>query len=317
MRFRGTALALALAATFSATGSSHEPEVARGGVRTYETAIVQPPPREPERATEPSRVALEENWRGLGSGCAYLAPTGGVSARDGSVDVVFHFHAGHVTEREMRESGLAAVFVSCGWGQGSGDYAKAFADPTRFDRMTARLIAELAKSSGRADLTLRHTALSSWSAGYGSIGKILAVPRYYARVDAVVLLDSLHGRYKGGAQAPAEGAEAVDIAGLASFVAFAKDAAAGQKAMVITHSSIVPPSYPSAAETAGALLASLRVPIETREETTRAGLTGYYRADVGNLHVRGFRGGEPRDHFAQLHLVGEELRAWVLPRWSR
>ena len=59
MRFRGTALALALAATFSATGSSHEPEVARGSARAHENAIVQPPPREPERATD-SRLAAKD-----------------------------------------------------------------------------------------------------------------------------------------------------------------------------------------------------------------------------------------------------------------
>jgi hypothetical protein len=41
-----------------------------------------------------------------------------------------------------------------------------------------------------------------------------------------------------------------------------------------------------------------------------------YRADAGNLHVRGYRGVGPRDHFDHLHLVGEVLRNWLVPRWN-
>jgi len=41
------------------------------------------------------------------------------------------------------------------------------------------------------------------------------------------------------------------------------------------------------------------------------------RADAGNLHVRGFRGRGPKDHFEHLYLIGEVLRSWVAPRWKR
>jgi hypothetical protein len=41
------------------------------------------------------------------------------------------------------------------------------------------------------------------------------------------------------------------------------------------------------------------------------------RVDTGNLHVRGFRGGGPRDHFQHLYLIGEALMSWVVPRWKR
>ena len=41
------------------------------------------------------------------------------------------------------------------------------------------------------------------------------------------------------------------------------------------------------------------------------------RADAGNLHVRGFKGRGPRDHFQHLYLLGDVLRAWVVPRWKQ
>ena len=42
---------------------------------------------------------------------------------------------------------------------------------------------------------MRRLALASWSAGFAAVGKILAVERYYAMVDTVVLNDSLHSQY--------------------------------------------------------------------------------------------------------------------------
>ena len=41
------------------------------------------------------------------------------------------------------------------------------------------------------------------------------------------------------------------------------------------------------------------------------------RVDSGNLHVRGFKGRGPRDHFQHLYMIGEVLRSWVVPRWKR
>jgi hypothetical protein len=45
-------------------------------------------------------------------------------------------------------------------------------------------------------------------------------------------------------------------------------------------------------------------------------MTEAYHADRGDLHVRGFRGQAAHDHIDQLFLVGEVMRAYVLPRWT-
>lgn len=234
----------------------------------------------------------------------------------------------------MRASGTRAVFVACGFGSGGHGYAAAFEDPTRFGRMMKRLAAEVGRQAKRSGAHARRLALVSWSAGFAAVSRILAVPEWYAATDAVVLLDSLHAPYVASTPPPANkaarGAENVDTRSLSRFIQFARDAAAGRKTMVITHTAIVPPDYASTAETTAALLAAIDVePVmvaegtaasryartAARNATGRGDLVLSVRADAGNLHVRGFRGAGPHDHFDHLHLIGDALRSWVVPRW--
>ena len=270
-----------------------------------------------------------DRWRGLSFG-TYLAPKADFVASDGGVDVVFHFHAGQMAERQMKESGLNAVFVSCGYGIGSGAYADALANPARFGRMLDELVKNLESQTGKTGLHVRHLALASWSAGFAAVSKILAVDRYYAMVDTVILNDSLHSQYKDpNPKTAAQGADRVDLKMMRAFLRFAKDAAAGKKTMAITHSSIVPPDYASSSEATQALLTAIEVPstvvdpgspgsaaTQVASPSWRA-MTLIKRADSGNLHVRGFRGRGPKDHFEHLYLIGEVLRSWVAPRWKR
>ena len=271
----------------------------------------------PELAAPP--IAFDR-WKGLSYG-TYLAPKADFVAPDGGVDVVFHFHAGQMAERQLKESGANAVFVSCGFGIGSGAYADAFASPERFGRMLDELVKNVESSTGKRGLHVRHLALASWSAGFAAVGKILGVDRYYAMVDAVVLNDSLHSQYLDPKpKASAAGAtRTVDPKMIRAFIRFAKDAADGKKAMLITHSAIVPPDYASSTEATQALLTAIEVPSAALlpGEASSRGMTLTKRADAGNLHVRGFRGAGPRDHFDHLYLIGEALTSWVVPRWKR
>jgi hypothetical protein len=300
----GAALLLLLS-TACVRGERAEPTVA------VAAAIAPDPPVPVEvvpAEAEPSKPIVYGAWDGFGPrGCAYLAPR---SARenfvreDGSVDVVFHFHAGQLSDREIRASGVNAVFVSCGWGIGTAPYSDAFADPNRFDGMLRAITRRVGARS------VHKLALVSWSAGFASISKILRVPRYYAMTDTVVLLDSLHSAYTSKGD--------VDERMLSPFIRFATDAARGDKAMVVTHSAIVPPGYASSTEATRALLRAIEVPTDDAGEKDLGSETMRlsYRADAGNLHVRGYRGQGPRDHFDHLHLVGEVLRFWLVPRWK-
>lgn len=285
-------------------------------------ANVEAPAPTPIEA-EPLEFRGERPWRGFGfSRCTYAAPRGAFTTKDGAVDVVVHFHAGQMSERDMKESGLRAVFVSCSYGIGSTGYARAFADPARFDTLMTRLLGAVAKDAHLPPLRLRRLALVSWSAGFAAVSRILRAPRWYDATDTVVLLDSLHARY--------DAEHEVDASSLQRFVRFATDAKDGKKTMVLTHSSVTPPGYASTRETAAALLGEVGVvatavtdaepPFPVAANTaaparTRRPMELATTADQGGLHVRGFRGAGPRDHFDHLHLLDDTLRSWVVPRW--
>lgn len=292
-------------------------------------AVVESPA--PVPAPEPASIEFATSWRGFGvPSCSYLAPANASDfiGEDGGIDVVFHFHAGQMSEREMKASGVRGVFVSCGYGIGTGGYSSAFADPKRFGWMMKRLTSTVGVSAKRRDTHLRRLALVSWSAGFAAIQRILSVPEWYEAADAVVLLDSLHARYVDPpaseasrratfAAASARGAEHVDVRQLRQFTRFATDALAGRKTMVITHSSIIPPDYASTTEATAALLREVGViPVAAvGTEKTARGMALSSHADEGGLHVRGFRGVGPRDHFDHLHMIDEALRSWLVPRW--
>jgi hypothetical protein len=301
MRVAGAALLIALS-TACVRGERATPMVSAA------PAIIEAPP-EPVAivetpAPEPPKNVEFGGWDTFARGCAYLTPKKDFVREDGSVDVVFHFHAGQMSDRDIRASGVNAVFVSCGWGVGTAPYSAAFADPNRFDGMMKTVLKRVGAKS------VHDLALVSWSAGFASIAAILRVPRYYAMVDSVVLLDSLHSAYTSSGE--------VDQKMLSPFSRFATDAAHGRKNMVITHSAIVPPGYASSTEATLALLSAIDVPTEQSDakDIGPEPMRLSYRADAGNLHVRGYPGVGPRDHFDHLHLVGEVLRNWLVPRWN-
>lgn len=279
----------------------------------------------------PSASFEGSSWAGFGvARCSYLAPASEFIAEDGAIDVVWHFHAGQMATADMKASGLRAVFVSCGFGNGfgTGAYSSAFDDPSRFTSMMKSLTRTIGFKAKR-DVHLGHLALASWSAGFAAVNRVLASEDWYEKTDAVLLFDSLHAQYIDLPEdaklktkpVAARGASHVDVTMLRRFIRFAADAAAGKKRMVITHSSIVPPDYASTAEATAALLGEVGVDTATTGSTTNAGPFGLPSmvssvvADEGNLHVRGFRGIGPHDHFDHLHLIGDVVRSWIAPGW--
>jgi hypothetical protein len=166
----------------------------------------------------------------------------------------------------------------------------------------------VAKKSGRSRARARKIGLSAWSAGYGAIQTILSQSYGRGRVDAVILLDGLHGGYAG---------KSLDERQLGPFIHFARAAATGEKFMFVSHSSIIPPGYASTTETAQLLIA--KVGGKPRPATPRAsdpmGLELIGRYDRGNFHVRGYSGNGKLDHCAQIGLYRDVLGVHIKPRW--
>jgi hypothetical protein len=249
-----------------------------------------------------ARLDLAGSWRPLVWGASYLAPDD-VVAKDGGVDVIVHFHGALVVDEEWRASGIDAVVVNMTLpGYGVGVYRDMFASSDRF----GAIVDDAVKRVGGTHV--RRLGLVSWSAGYGGTQDVLSNPHYYAMVDTVVVIDGMHADYVEGL--PDEGDFAV-------FERFARDAVGGQRQMIITHSAVVPPGYASTTETATMLLASVGVSRIEEKKTNARGMVEWYHADSGGLHVRGFRGDGPHDHMDQVHLVGDIVRSFIAPRWTR
>jgi hypothetical protein len=246
--------------------------------------------------------ALGAAWQPLSYG-VYLPPA---NLEGSSVDAIFHFHAGRAAEEDYRAAGLPAAVVSFTLsGFGTTPYWDAMNDPAKFGHMRDELAHALAKRAGH-DVAIRRVALVGWSAGYASIQRIVALERYYADIDAVVLLDGPHTGYVGNTKR-------ANIHTVAPFVRCMHDARDGKKLFVMTHSSIVPDGYASTTEVADALAIDLGAEWTT---DVRPGPRGAMRsADLGDAHLRGFSGHAARDHVIQVHFVRDVLSTWLGPRW--
>jgi hypothetical protein len=275
----------------------------------------------PVAVPTPAHATLDDAWQPL-SYAIYLGPTDPAAYASGTVDVIFHFHAGRAAEAEYRDAGARAVVVAITVdGIGTTPYWALMDDPNHFEHYKTVLVKALSKRAGHP-MSIGRIALVAWSAGYATVQRILAIQRHYDEVDAVILLDGLHTGYTqapGSVQttpvAPGTSRHA-NLVTLAPFVKFAKDAAAGKKLFVFTHSSIATfnEGYASTTEVADALAPELGM---SWSPDPRPGPPGARRsADLGDAHLRGFPGEQARDHVAHDHFVGAVVRTWLLPRWK-
>ncbi len=158
----------------------------------------------------------------------------------------------------------------------------------------------------------RRIALSGWSAGYGSVFRILDRPANVARIDAVLLADGLHAGFEPGNQYDRH----VSFDQMAPFVAYADEAVAGRKLFAVTHSAI-PTPYASTTETADYLLAQESLERSpSKEPAPRPRMLPRTRADSGDFHVMGFAGANEAAHCDHLHAFGETLLPYLKTRWS-
>ena len=263
-----------------------------------------------------SHVVDYDAWHGVSFG-AYLAPKGDFWGDDGGIDVIVHFNAAMLAGRSWQKSHANAVVVSAAFGAfGSGPYQEAMADPTRFGRMIAEVVSTVASQRKHPGLHVRKLGIVAWSAGFGAVGRVLSVPKYFAQVDSLILLDALQAGYKDPTKGSAQGVESVSLTGLDPYIRFAREAQTGKKQLVVTHTSIVPPEYASTTEAALAIVGAVSAPKHESSSQNADGMVRSYRVDQGDLHVHGFRGGGPGDHMRHLHLVGDVVREYLVPRWS-
>jgi hypothetical protein len=253
---------------------------------------------------------IYDGWNGSGMsvGQVLLPHQGGLS-KSGQFDVVIHFHGHEPIRKEFVKQAKGIVLVGVDLGIGSGAYQSAFSAPATFTNLLASVEAAVARHSGRSSAHIRKLALSSWSAGYGAIEQILRQPAG-KKVDAVILLDSLHAGYTD------EQAHTLKEEQLTPFVAFAKRAAAKQTFMFMSHSSIIPPGYASTTEVAGYMVGRLGGKPKKASRQDVLGLDMIDRFDKGFFHMRGYTGDDKPDHCAHIGLIADVVRHHLEPRWK-
>jgi hypothetical protein len=224
-----------------------------------------------------------------------LAPKPG---KGGTAPLLVVFHGGTwVPEVAGAAVGTAVIAVQIA--AASGGYAAAVADPGRF----TSLVEEAERKAG---VRLHPVTLAGWSAGCGAVRELLRQPASVARVDRVVAIDGIHTDYVDGKPGPLE--SRLETGKLEPWLAFAREAVAGRKRLLVVHTEIFPGTFGSTTETADWLLAALGL---RRRAVARWGPMGTALLSdtrAGRLRIQGYAGNSAPDHVDLLHALPDWLR---------
>lgn len=160
-------------------------------------------------------------------------------------------------------------------------------------------------AAAKAVLRWTQITVSGWSAGCQGIRAMLRHESAVRRIDRVLMIDGIHTSYTDGKPGPLESKIDSDV--LRPIAAFAREAIAGRKTMLITHSEIFPGTFASTTETAEWLLRELGInrrailawgPMKTQQLS---------EAKSGAFYLLGFAGNSAPDHVDQLHALADWL----------
>jgi len=215
--------------------------------------------------------------------------------------LLFFFHGGDwlLQLAASKQRDLAVITIQAG--AGSGTYVKLFTDPTRFPTL-------IAAAESSSHLTFTDIAIAGWSAGCGALRQILTDPASAARIHRVLCIDGVHAGYT--TDTPDRLNPQLVPENLAPWLAFGRDAIAGNKRLIITHSEIFPGSYASTTETADEVLRQWNL---TPHAIVRWGpmkTQMLSKTSAGGLLVVGFAGNSAPDHIDQLNSLPEYLH-WL------
>lgn len=306
-------------ASLLALRSSREDAGANAAVAPEGLARLQPP-------APPPPAIRHEGYASIRGGVLFtpdtFRPTGS------SYDLLLHFHGNTQLVRESAEvAGLNAAVAVINLGIGSGAYEDLYATPGVYESLLADIDRALAQR-GLPTPRLRRVALSSWSAGYGAIAKILELRRGTEPLDAILVTDGIHCGFV------PEQPSGLNPLQLASFARAARLAASEQLLFTITHSEIDPIAYASSTATASYLLDAaaghhvdrspasdapphlrLRAAEGAVSKKLEKQMIPTTAASVGELHVRGFRGNTPEHHMAHLLQMASTVLPELVERW--
>jgi hypothetical protein len=226
-------------------------------------------------------------------------PERGVPRDDGSFELALHFHGHELARKEFVGAGVPFVL----FGSSAGNYRSRLSGTQAFSHIVSLVEKLVSDHAGRPARAAR-VLLAAWSGGYEAVGVLLE--QSSRKPDAVLLLDGLHF------------SRARNVASLqmAPFLEYAKQAAAGQGTMFVSHSSIDTDGFASSTESVHQLIAALGGRPLRVEREDPLGLQLVEMFSMGNFHVRGYAGGGKPDHCAHLALYPMVLQH-LQRHWSR
>ncbi len=214
------------------------------------------------------------------------------------VPLLFFFHSPEfIPEIAAEKNGMIAVSITIG--AGSSAYAKPFADRALFGKL-------LLEVEDKAGARLGPITLGGWSAGCGAIREILSTPEYYNQIANTILIDGIHTSYVNGTSGPLE--SDIDTAPLDIYVKLVRDAMAGKRRVIITHTEIFPGTFASTTETADYILSQVGLHPKPILKWGPMGTQELSEVRSGRFLMIGFAGNSAPDHVDQVHSLPYYVR---------
>lgn len=269
----------------------------------------EPPPMPLRPVLRPTNDLPAETIRlpfGTNSVTLFL-PAGWRSAPPDRLAIHFHTADWFVFGEHWR-AGYRFPLLSVMLGSGSAKYRAPFVEPAVFPELIRRVESEL-RQRGVPGAEVRDVDIASFSAGYGAVRELVQQPAARQLIRRIVLSDSLYAGLSSGANGL--GPRAVQADQIECWLPFAREAVAGRKTFVLSHSQIPTPAYASTAECAAALLAALK--LETKPASSvAAGVAGEFplltRCDAGRFHVWSYAGTNANAHLVHPRNLAEVWR---------
>lgn len=222
---------------------------------------------------------------------------------DKAVPLIIHFHGvSWLMEYHIAKHFPRAALITVNLGSGSRVYGNPFVQPETFQNLIDEASKALGTKKGWSSITL-----VGFSAGYGAVRAILRHDQHFRLVTNVLLLDGIHASYVPEGKRLADGG-IIKEDDLDSYIKFAREAVAGNKKFLISHSEIFPATYASTTECVDHLLSTLGVKRKAKLKNGPVGMQQTSQVDVKGFHIRGYAGNTGADHGDQLQAMPEWLK---------
>jgi hypothetical protein len=253
-------------------------------------------------AGEPVDTSTFTDWVPVAQG-HFSAPKTLKLDAAGRFPLIIHLNGDEPVRKQLIKSGQPFVLFTLTLDPSRG-YAPLFTGSHLYQAIVAGVERGVSKQLA-APARAGHVAMSAWSAGFVGIEAELGQPNA-GDLDAVVLIDGLHAPRANDLAFKAQ---------LQPFVDYAKRAAAGERLLFVSHSSIDPPDFASTTECAHYLVSSLGGKPEAVRRADPWGLELVEYFSRGDFHVRGYAGNDKADHCAQLVVLRDAFAA-LGKRWG-